>query len=88
MPRVGLLINPVAGMGGRVGLKGTDEVAAEAVRRGAQPTANRRALEALRQFKHLLDFAPNPPTIEWLTAAGVMGRDALQTAGFTAVEVV
>lgn len=88
MPRLGFLINPIAGMGGRVGLKGTDEVAAEAVRRGAHPTANRRALEALRQFKHLLDCAPNPPTIEWLTAADAMGRDALQTAGFTAVEVV
>lgn len=88
MPRVGFLINPIAGMGGRVGLKGTDEVAAEAVRRGAKPTANGRALEALSQFKHLLDCALNPPTIEWLTAAGAMGCDALQTAGFTAVEVV
>ncbi len=88
MPCVGFLINPIAGMGGRVGLKGTDEVAAEAVRRGAQPTANRRALEALHQVKYLLDFASNPPTIEWLTAAGVMGGDALQTAGFTAVKVV
>ncbi|HET7384097.1 MAG TPA: ATP-NAD kinase family protein [Pseudolabrys sp.] len=88
MPRVGFLINTIAGMGGRVGLKGTDEVAAEAVRRGAKPTANRRALEALRQFKHLLDCAPNPPTIEWLTADCAMGRDALQTAGFTRVEVV
>lgn len=88
MPRLGFLINPIAGMGGRVGLKGTDDVAAEAVRRGAHPTANRRALAALCQFKHLLDCAPNPPTIEWLTAADAMGRDALQTAGFTAVEVV
>jgi predicted polyphosphate/ATP-dependent NAD kinase len=88
MPRLGFLINPIAGMGGRVGLKGTDEVAAEAIRRGAHPTANRRALEALSQFKHLLDCAPNPPTIEWLTAADAMGRDALQIAGFTAVEVV
>jgi predicted polyphosphate/ATP-dependent NAD kinase len=88
MPRVGFLINPIAGMGGRVGLKGTDEVAAEAVSRGAKPTANGRALEALGEFKHLLDGAPNPPAIEWLTVAGAMGGDALQTAGFTAVEVV
>jgi predicted polyphosphate/ATP-dependent NAD kinase len=75
-------------MGGRVGLKGTDGVAAEAVHRGAQPTANTRALEALRKFKQLLDCAQNPPAIDWLTATGSMGHDALQIAGFTAIEVV
>ena len=31
MTSIGFLINPVAGMGGRVGLKGTDDVADEAV---------------------------------------------------------
>jgi predicted polyphosphate/ATP-dependent NAD kinase len=88
MPHIGFLINPIAGMGGRVGLKGTDGVVAEAVRRGAQPAANLRALEALRNFKHLLDCAPNPPAIKWLTVAGAMGRNALQSAGFIAIEVL
>ena len=88
MPRIGFLINPIAGMGGRVGLKGTDGVAVEAARRGAQPTANMRAQEALLKFKHLLDSEPNPPAIEWLTAGGTMGRDALQAARFAAIEVV
>jgi predicted polyphosphate/ATP-dependent NAD kinase len=88
MLRLGFLINPIAGMGGRVGLKGTDGVVAEAVRRGARPAANMRALEALREFKRLLDCAPNPLAIEWFTATGSMGRDALQTAGFTAIEAV
>jgi predicted polyphosphate/ATP-dependent NAD kinase len=55
MTRIGFLINPIAGMGGRVGLKGTDSVAAEAVRRGAQPIANGRALEALRELSRLLE---------------------------------
>ncbi len=88
MPRIGFFINPIAGMGGRVGLKGTDGVAAEAVRRGAEPMANARALEALRGFKRLLDNSPNPPAIEWLTASGTMGRKALQAAGFALVETV
>ena len=88
MSRIGFLINPIAGMGGRVGLKGTDGVATEAVRRGAQPMANTRALEALGEFKRLLDGASHQPAIEWLTATGSMGRDALQAAGFAAVEAV
>jgi predicted polyphosphate/ATP-dependent NAD kinase len=88
MRRVGFLINPIAGMGGRVGLKGTDGVAAEAARRGAEPMANKRAYEALGKFKNLIDHAPNPPAIRWLTAAGAMGRDALMAAGFTSVEII
>ena len=87
MPRIGFLINPIAGMGGRVGLKGTDGVASEAARLGATPLANARALKTLHEFKHLLDGAQKPPIIEWLTASGIMGRDVLQAAGFTAIEV-
>lgn len=86
--RIGFLINPIAGMGGRVGLKGTDGVAAEAARRGAEPGANGRAIEALRQLKQQIDSLPDPPAIAWLTAVGTMGQDALQAAGFSAIEVV
>jgi predicted polyphosphate/ATP-dependent NAD kinase len=88
MALIGLVINPIAGMGGRVGLKGTDGVAAEAARRGAEPIANARALEALRELKRLLDGTPRAPSIGWLTASGAMGYDALRAAGFMAIEVV
>jgi predicted polyphosphate/ATP-dependent NAD kinase len=88
MSRIGFIINPVAGMGGRVGLKGTDGVAAEAMRLGAEPIANMRAIEALWALKHLLDTTPGAPEIEWLTVSGAMGRYALRTAGFATIEVV
>ncbi len=48
---VGLLVNPIAGMGGRVGLKGTDGVVEEAIRRGALPVAPVRASEFLQTLK-------------------------------------
>jgi predicted polyphosphate/ATP-dependent NAD kinase len=88
MTRIGFLINPIAGMGGRVGLKGTDAVAAEAVQRGAQPIANARALDALRELKRLLEGRPQASEPSWLTVSGAMGSDALQSAGFSPIEIV
>jgi predicted polyphosphate/ATP-dependent NAD kinase len=71
--KVGLLINPIAGMGGSVGLKGTDstEVLDEALRRGAVPIASRRAAEALNAAGDLEAY-------EFLTAGGDMGEDVLK----------
>jgi len=50
MFRVGFLINPIAGMGGRVGLKGTDNVINEAIQRGAKPVSPIKAAEMLSTF--------------------------------------
>src|SRR5262245_49621796 len=88
MPRLGFIINPIAGMGGRVGLKGTDGVLAQARQRGAAPVAHARAREMLCELKRLREGAPAPPSIEWLTADGDMGRDALRAAGFETSEIV
>lgn len=84
--RIGLLINPIAGMGGRVGLKGTDDVADQAIALGAEPIAQRRAGEALRTFRDLQ--TADGTEIKWLTCAGDMGADCLRSAGFTDADVV
>jgi len=52
--RVGFLVNPIAGMGGSVGLKGTDgDLLYEALRRGSKPVAPYRALRFLKRLKEL-----------------------------------
>jgi predicted polyphosphate/ATP-dependent NAD kinase len=75
--RLGLLVNPIAGMGGRVALKGTDgERALRIAReRGAVPIAPQRAERALRRLT-----ASGPP-LRVLAAPGTMGADLAATAG-------
>ncbi|USZ76281.1 ATP-NAD kinase family protein [Halorussus vallis] len=51
MRRIGVVVNPIAGMGGRVGLKGTDGKVAEARERGAEPRAPERAVDALAALR-------------------------------------
>ncbi len=66
--RTGFLVNPIAGMGGRVGLKGTDgEAYKKALELGAKPVAPLRAKRFLREYKRLgleryieLYVAPHP----------------------------
>lgn len=55
MRRVGFLVNPIAGMGGRVGLKGTDGKVEEARARGAEPRSPERARRALRALEQAND---------------------------------
>ena len=55
--KLGLIINPLAGLGGTVALKGSDgaATAAKALALGAQPKANSRtkaALEVLLPYKN------------------------------------
>ncbi len=78
--RIGLIINPVAGMGGKVGLKGTDgsDAVARARELGAVPVSEDRALLALERLRELL---PSDPTV--LTAGGAMGEDVVRSVGWT-----
>lgn len=76
--KVGFLVNPIAGMGGSVGLKGTDgtKMVEEAERRGATRSSPLRATEALRSVRG------KRLEIEWLTCAGLMGKSELDETGF------
>ena len=78
MKRLGLIVNPIAGLGGRVGLKGTDGLAQKALDLGAKPQAGARAVRALAALVGALDG-------EWelVTAPGPMGETAAQKAGIS-----
>lgn len=78
--RLGLIVNPIAGMGGTVGLKGSDtpEIVARARELGAEPQAPARALEALGAIAQL-----NTP-LKLFAAPGEMGETEARAAGYTA----
>ena len=83
MLRVGLLVNPIAGLGGEVALKGSDGAAVqeEARRRGGHPRAGERAREFLRHCDELVADGE----IEWLTRGGEMGETHLASRPHTTV---
>jgi predicted polyphosphate/ATP-dependent NAD kinase len=76
MKRIGFIVNPVAGMGGSVGLKGTDGNVEEARRRGAVPHAMERAKIALALLAKSSDLA-------FVTCSGAMGEDIMKESGIT-----
>ena len=75
--KIGFVVNPIAGMGGAVGLKGTDgeQIQKEAHARRARKVSPARAREALAaiQRKRL--------SIDFLTCSGEMGGDELAELG-------
>ena len=80
--RLGLIVNPIAGMGGSVGLKGTDGgLASKARSLGAVPVAADRAAIALSQLD---DIGKN---LLVLTCSGDMGAKSVRRAGLAAAIV-
>lgn len=79
--KVGLVVNPFAGIGGAMGLKGSDgkEIREKALSKGAvqkSPERVRAALEVL--------FEGQPSAkhdVRWFSASGLMGGDILESFG-------
>ncbi len=79
--KLGFIVNPIAGMGGKVGLKGTDgpEVLEKALSLGAEPESPGKAIKAL---KPLIPFKDK---IQIYTYPGSMGEEEAIAVGFEPV---
>jgi len=75
MVRLGLLVNPDAGLGGRLGLKGSDGQAELARSKGAQDRSGPRMRLMLEYFSKLRRSGFEG--IEWVSSEGRMGTDWL-----------
>lgn len=80
---LGLIVNPVAGIGGRVGLKGSDgpEILDRALKMGAVPESPGRAIEALRRL------VPNSGRLEVITYPFEMGEDEVRACGIVPIVI-
>ena len=76
--KIGLIVNPIAGMGGRVGLKGSDgqDTLRRARQLGATPSAPARTLETIMSLASLID------QVEVITYPAEMGEMEARQAGF------
>ena len=78
--KIGFLVNPIAGMGGRVGLKGTNHALVQAVALGAKPVSPAKAIEFLQKLKQ---FELTVKSV-FLTCPSVMGQNEMRAAGLEA----
>ena len=81
--KVGLIVNPLAGIGGRVGLKGSDgrEIVEKALAMGAVPEAPAKAAKALERMKGVKD------QITLFTFPGPMGETIAKELGYDPVVI-
>jgi len=81
--KIGFVVNPIAGMGGRVGLKGTDGVLDKAKKLGAKPVAPEKAVKTVKEF-----LSKNKDKVLWITCSEDMGENELKKAGAENIEIV
>ena len=76
---IGFIVNPIAGMGGAVGLKGTDgkTILNKAISLGAKPIASQRAETFLSEL-YLVK-----KSLKLIVGAGCMGENQAKKCGFT-----
>ena len=81
--KLGLVVNPIAGIGGRVGLKGSDgvEIQKKALELGAVPQSLNRAVQALERVTLMKD------NIKIVTYPTKMGEDAAKECGFAPIVI-
>jgi predicted polyphosphate/ATP-dependent NAD kinase len=76
--KLGFIVNPIAGMGGAVGLKGTDgkDILERAINLGAEPVAPARAESFLSELKSLRK------DVKLILGAGLMGETEGRKHGY------
>lgn len=82
--RLGLVVNPLAGLGGPAALKGSDgEAALQAMAAGVEQRAQQRCVRALQALKRSYDEGGGVLPLELMGYAGEMGANAATLAGIS-----
>ena len=72
--RIGIIVNPDAGLGGRLALKGSDGLAEIARAKGAEDRAGPRMCEAFEHLFSIIELSSIPwDNVHWLLPKGRMG---------------
>ncbi|ADQ14241.1 ATP-NAD kinase family protein [Halanaerobium hydrogeniformans] len=82
MKKVGFIVNPIAGMGGKVALKGTDgkNIVKKAKELGAEQESPQKAEMALKSLKEELK---KEAEVELITFPHLMGEELLKNSGLS-----
>jgi predicted polyphosphate/ATP-dependent NAD kinase len=83
--KIGFIVNPIAGMGGKVGLKGTDDVYEKALKLGAKKLS---PIKAKSMLEYYFSNYSKKDKIKWLTCSKEMGETELKKIGIRNIEII